>query len=285
MNKLGKYLLILLYLIRLIKEGLWNPYKKIKLDTKLVRILANGPSLKEFLSNYDNYKDDRCEYFVMNDFVNDKLFKVMRPRFYVLSDPMFFFETKRKERGIGVIKSLRDNVNWHMYLFVSIVYKKSEYLKLLQDNRNIAIVYYHEAGFPQYDGIEKERNYFYSKGFGNGEYGTVVLHAIYVAITLHAEKVELYRVDHSYFTGLCVNEDNIPCYEYKNSFVEDVELKPIEYHYNNKRAYYDMALYVLSIGKIFRGHLYMASYADYMGTSILNCTKGSLIDAYPRNKA
>ncbi|GHT88740.1 hypothetical protein FACS189474_4520 [Bacteroidia bacterium] len=88
---IGKTIQFLLDLI--FKENLKNYISKDTILSPIlsseIRILANGPSLKDFVQNYTT-NDVGYEYFVMNDFANYEAFETIKPKFYVLSDPLFF---------------------------------------------------------------------------------------------------------------------------------------------------------------------------------------------------
>lgn len=276
--------LIARHIFVVLMEGGGNPFRHVSVETKRkMLILANGPSLKSFIQDYERNRKfcEECDFFGMNDLVNDDVFLDLKPKYYVLSDPKFFYETLKKESGLSVMYGLRDRVTWPMYLFVSKKKEKSEYLKIVKDNSNITIVFYHKPKFPVNLGLEKIRNFVFSKGWGNGEYGTVLLHAIYISITMGVKKIELYGADHTYFDSLCIDENNRPCIKYSHSYGE-AELVPILDHDGSEVKYKDMDTYIYQIAQIFRGHKLMASYAKYKGVDIVNRTKGSMIDVYKR---
>ncbi len=281
-----KQLLVAYYFLQLLREGLWNPLKKILPTKKRMIILAIGPSLKDFKHSYyeDRGQYCDCDCFAMNDFVKDDIFSDIKPEHYVLSDPMFFVKNKQNERGLTTLKKLKEQVQWHTYLYVPYAYRKSEYLSIVKENKNIELVYFHSAKFPSYTGLDKERFFFYRRGWGNGELGTVLLNAIYISITLKYNWIELYGADHTFFDGLCVNDDNIPCHQYAHSFDKEPVLRPIAFTYSDRTEFQDMDYYITEKAGIFRGHKIMAAYARQQGVEVLNCTKGSLIDAYPRKR-
>ena len=265
-------------------EGMGNPFRGVKLPTeKKLLVLANGPSLKDVIplirDNMEKYQN--YEYSVINEFANFDVFTIIRPKQYTLSDPMFFMDTIQKERGDRVIDSLKNKVSWDMYLYINSYWRKSDRIKYLMDNENIHIVFYHSF---QYDGIPSIRNFLFKRGWANGEYSTVILNAIYANLMVGFRDVELYGVDHTFFEGLTVNNDNIPCYIYRHSFDDNCDLKPILFTSNFSKQYMDMPSYVWEKFDVFRGHKIMNDFANYIGATIVNCTRNSLIDAYPRKK-
>lgn len=278
---------IILYLIKTFSEGFFTHFNQMRVSPeRKLYVLANGPSLNIFLENYPKDKniDSSTDFIAINDFVNDKKFLDLKPKYYVVSDPMFLFDTKFRERGLKVIKGLKEKVNWDLILFIRYDARKSPFLPLLNDNKFIKIEYYHSYYYPLFNGLTKIRRFIYKKGWGNGEYSTVVLNAIYIGITLGYKKMYLEGVDHTFFNGLMVTENNIPCYVIKHSFDTSEEIKPMTWYYDDSREYKDMPYFLLEMYHIFKGHWIMADYAKSVGAKIYNCTEGSLIDAYPRLK-
>ena len=45
---------------------------------------------------------------------------------------------------------------------------------------------------------------------------------------------------------------------------------------------YTMASYLAEVAELFRGHEVLRDYAAWLGARIVNCTRGSMIDAYER---
>lgn len=284
-NGSPKILKTILFFIELSLSGFNNPFRDDKIaPKKKLLILANGPSLKYTLKSIqDNIKDyQESEFSVVNDFVHEELFQILKPKYYTLSDPMFFTSrSKLHDKGLKVMHSLAEKVHWDMNLYVRTDYADSEYLGVVMKNPYIHIVYYYGK---KYNGLDFIRNWIFKNGWGNGEYSTVILNSIYCAITMGFKHIELYGVDHTFFDGLSVNDDNIPCYIYRHSYDNEMMSKPIMWSYDHSREYMDMLTYLKEKVNVFTGHKIMSEYAKYMGCRILNCTVGSLIDAYPRKK-
>lgn len=279
-------LAVIVYIVKSFFEGNTH-FKRLRVnDNRKLHLLANGPSLSQFLDNMDCNPliDNQCDYIAVNDFINDNRCLKIRPKYYVLSDPLFLYDTIYKERGLRVMNNLADRVDWDMTLFVRFNAKDSEFLPILLRNSHIKIEYYHSYHFPIFCNFHRARNFLYKKGIGNGEYSTVALNALYIGITIGYKQIFLQGVDHTFFNGLLVNDENIPCYVYKHSFDKSEEVKPMIFHYDKSRKYKDMPYFLYEMFCVFRGHWIMAEYANYMGAKVLNCTEGSLIDAYPRLK-
>ena len=270
------------YVGRLIRRGdLKNPFKEWQGEKdKPIYVLANGPSLKKFLENigkeWDKYKN--AEFFTVNDFVNDPRFTLVKSKYHVMSDPLFFEDTIYSERGHNAMNALSEKVSWPMILFIPSFQKKSAYLDPVRKNPNIRIVPFQ---YMRYIGLESLRHYFYKRGLGNGEFGTVVLNAIYIALIIGYKMLYVYGIDHNFFDDITVTKENVLCFKDKHYYEEETRYRPLV-SLDNKP--YTMAHFLEEKATIFKGHIIMEGFAKAMGATIINCTLHSLVDAYERNR-
>lgn len=283
MSTLIRILLTIQFFYKLLlRENFRNPFKGIRADKdRRLLILANGPSLKSTLEQIRQHPSEYegCEYFAMNSVASSDMFEVLKPKHYVISDHMFFFDTVFMQKGKAIIGDMARKTDWDMYLYVPYRYKDKEYMSIVRANSHIKVVAYHSI---PYRGLDSLRNRLFAKGLGNGEYSTVILNAEYIAVTLGFRQIELYGADHNFFDNLKVNDYNVPCYLYGHFDSDETEEKPMLWHHSPDRKYFNMELFLEEKHRVFAGHNVMASYAESMGSRILNCTKGSLIDSYPR---
>lgn len=269
------------------KEGLYNPFHQMQGNkNNPIYILANGPSLKIFLNEYDitpeNYR--HTDFCVVNDFCNDPHFESIRPRFYVISDPLFFIETIYSSRGQKAMKSIAQKVTWEMNLFVPHVYLNSNFLSSIKGNTNIKISPFHSF---QFHGGEKMRFYLYRKNWGNGQFGTVALNALYISLQCNYKEIYLYGIDHNFFDNITVSDENILCKKESHFYGEDINYTPIINHYGGKNVPanpFSVAEFLYEKASIFEGHRIMDKYAQSIGAKVINCTPNSWVDAYKRLK-
>ncbi len=253
---------------------IWNNVKVSSSGS--VHILANGPSLNSFIdeldTNLDRYKAD--DFCVVNYIANHEIYEKIKPKYYVLSDPQFFLDTHPDS---GKAEKMFDNMNertsWNMNLYVPYFYFKNfSFIR----NEHIKVIPLHTR---QYIGLEKLRFWFYEKGWGNGEFGTVVQNAIYVMINLKYKNICLYGVDHNFFDGLCLDDHNRLCTRISHFYDKGrvFQKKPVSIGLSADLKTYEFLEYY---AYLFRGHHILNQYALSQGCSIVNCTKSSLIDAY-----
>ena len=280
----------MIYIIWLkLREGWDNPFKDIERpDSDAVAyILGAGPSFKKFLDEYDGCKAKYMSgaYFASNFFVHDAHFAIIKPRYYCLSDGIFFCDSIYKERGLAVMSALAEKVTWPMILFVPRHYLNSDFLKALKINDNIEVKYMHSIN---YQGLERFRNWSYNKGWGNGEFGSVVLYALYAALVIGYKRINMYGIDHTYFDNLAVDDDNRLCFKDSHYYGTDKNLKPLYMVRDNIKKEdlrtFTVCEYLQNKLKLFTGHEIMERYAQSIGADIINCTPGSMVDAYRRLK-
>lgn len=269
---------LLYFLILLIFSFPRGRLKKSRRQVDL-EILANGPSLKDkikVLRQHDIYKND---YLVMNYFALDDLFIKLKPTYYCFADPMFYKKTLRFEEVMSLFKIINETVAWPMTIYIPS--SKYRAFKSFYKFENSFLTIVPVNNLP-YRGPENLRNYFYSKGLAQPQSFTVANFAIYIGLMLGYNKIELYGVDHTFFEGLAVDENNQVCNIEKHFYGKSDNLRPIINI--NTGLNWSIANYTFNISHMFKSHDYLNSLASYMNIQVINHTCNSLIDSYPRFK-
>lgn len=250
--------------------------------SRRLAILGNGPSLAEQLPRLMASREwERADMVAVNFFALSEEFEIVRPKYYVISDPMFFRKAGATERIDNLYKALASKVDWPMTLYVQYYNPEHfDYAAAIGNNPNIRIVPFHSIVF---HGFRKVEFWCYRRALGSGNFGTVVQNAEFIAILLGYKQIELYGVDHTLLDGLCVDEQNRLCRRQSHYYdSEPAEPKPIYFNATNPPRPYTMHLYLEETAELFRGHEVLRDWAEQQGVKIINRTKGSLIDAYER---
>ncbi|MBQ3247437.1 MAG: hypothetical protein IJB08_05295 [Alistipes sp.] len=245
-----------------------------------VAILGNGPSLARELPTL---LERKCEYDFMavNFFAEDERFVELKPAFYLLSDPMFFRATAMQSRVDALYRLLTERVTWPMTLYVQYYNPEHFDYRAALPNENIRIVPFHTT---LYEGFPSVRRWLFRRGLGSANYGTVVQVGEYIALRLGYRRLELYGVDHTLLDGLVVDADNRLCRRDSHYYdTTPAEPKPIMKKVPAEP--YTMAEYLAETAQLFRGHEILRDYADSLGAEIINCTAGSMIDAYKKHQS
>ena len=245
-------------------------------------ILGNGPSLKEQLPRLIAEKAwEQTDMMAVNFFALSEEYKVVRPKFYIISDPQFFRKAGRCERIEQFYNALAEQTTWPMTLYVQYYNpEKFDYQAAVKSNPNIRIVPFHSI---VYHGFRSLEFWCYRRGLGSGNFGTVVQNGEFIGILLGYKRIELYGVDHTLLDGLMVDDENRLC-RIKSHYYDSSPTKaePIYYNATNPPRPYTMHEYLAETAELFRGHEVLRDYAAEQGVRIVNCTAGSMIDAYER---
>ena len=247
------------------------PYRE-ELGNIRVYVLANGPSLKKDMADLlSDKKFLDSDKFVLNFFANSDYYTLLKPKYYCLADKGFFIDNYT-EGHTQTLEALNQKTNWQMSLYVP-----NRYYKIIRKiivNPSISIV---PLSTLQFEGFEKKRYYSYKKGIAVPCYVNVVIMIEYILLNMGCKDIWLYGVDHTFFTNMVVNEENHVGYSESHFYGEEfVELKDYD------GSYLTICSWLMDKYLTFKEHENMRGYAGYLGARIVNCTKGSLIDAYVR---
>jgi len=248
-----------------------------KAESNEIMVLANGPSLKDTIAKIKNGEErwnDKDAFFV-NYLAQDDVFKLMKPRHYVLSDPQFFLDGYPNSiKGHELLRHLKDNTEWDMNLYIPYNFRKRE--SWLEENKHIKVIPFHTVPCV---GTKSLRYWMSCKGLANGQYGTVVQNAVYIATHLGFRRIHLYGVDHNFFDDLCLNDDNVLCSRISHFYdTGKQELRPVRIAKDNIKVGDFLAYY----STLFNGYYVLKEYADSCGCEIINHTANSLIDAFKK---
>lgn len=244
-----------------------------------VLILGNGPSLAEDLPRLiERGEHTAKDVMAVNYFALDERFTMVRPAYYVLSDPMFFRDSVYRDRVAELYRVLNERVTWPMNLYVQYYNPERFDYRAALPNANIRIVKFHTQ---VYSGFRSVEFWLFRRGLGSANFGTVVQVCEYIALLLGYKRLELCGVDHTLLDGLSVDGENRLC-RADGHYYDDAPAAPKPIFQKVPRRPYTMAVYLAEVAELFRGHEVLRDYARSLGARIVNRTKGSMIDAYER---
>ena len=241
-------------------------------------ILGNGPSLAAELPELLRDPGDR-DFMAVNYFALDERFTLLRPSYYVLSDPMFFRDSPLRDRVAELYRVMNERVAWPMALYVQYYNPERFDYRAALPNPLIRIVPFHTTLFRGFRSLEFR---LFRRGLGSANFGTVVQVGEYIALLLGYLRVELYGVDHTLLEGLCVDGRNRLCRADRHYYDAGTAREPQPVFQKVPPVPYTMASYLAEVAELFRGHEVLRDYAAWLGARIVNCTRGSMIDAYER---
>lgn len=250
--------------------------------SRRVAILGNGPSLGEQLPCLIERREwEQTDVMAVNFFALSEEFLTLRPKYYVISDPMFFRRAGRSERVENLYRALAEKVKWPMTLYVQYYNpERFDYTEAIGHNPMIRIVPFHTTVFHGFRSVEF---WCYRRGLGSGNFGTVVQNGEFIAMLLGYRTIDLYGVDHTLLEGLTVDDENRLC-RIQSHYYDSAPKPPTPIYVNATQPPrpYTMSSYLVETAELFRGHEVLRDYAEAQGVRILNRTRGSMIDAYER---
>ena len=240
-------------------------------------IMGNGPSLKDDLPEIieECRQPGRKALAVNFCALTEEFFKV-KPAVYCLLDGLFFTRSHSEEKVLAMYDLMNTKVDWPMELILPASFAKQirDFVRI--DNPRITIRFVNTL---TYTGPESLAHHYYRRGCAMPAAQNIVIMAIMVALNRGYSDIRLYGVDHTFLDGIGVNDDNhvvfrdTHFYGAQQRVLTDKDGKP-----------YHLSIYLKMLSITFDSHLKLMAYAGELGTNILNCTKNSMIDAYPRLK-
>ncbi len=250
--------------------------------SRRLAVLGNGPSLRDELPRLIARREwERTDMMAVNFFALGDELTVVRPQYYVLSDPQFFRRAGHSERVENLYRALGERVNWPMTLYVQYYNPEQfDYRAAVGDNPHIRIVPFHTLVFR---GLRSVEFWCYRHGLGSGNFGTVVQNGEFIGLLLGYRQIDLYGVDHTLLDGLTVDDRNRLCRTQSHYYDSaPAAPEPIFVNATDPPRPYTMHTYLAETAELFRGHEVLRDYARSIGARIINRTRGSMIDAYER---
>ncbi len=249
-------------------------------NTKLL-ILANGPSVNNFLSSFTNF--EHYDLLTVNFFPLSDSFKKIQPRFHCIAAPELW-RTGVKQEYIDMsdqlFGKLASTVSWHMYLFIPFEARKySRWQEPINQNESITVVYFNNTPI---EGLKSLRHFLVDKGFGMPRPHNILIPALVISIQLRYKEIYLAGVDHSWLGEISVNENNEALVCQKHFYdIETAASKPMNYAGVRHRKLYEI---LHKFYLTFKAYFEIEDYAKSRNVKIFNSTENSFIDAFERKK-
>lgn len=256
-------------LLIILRTDLKNHVPHIK-DATSLTILANGPSLKDVISNLDFSKCDCC---VVNDIYLSPYYKKIKPRYHVLADPLYFVRC-------GDIEPFIKTIDWDIRLFVPYsAWRKMAILRQMP-NKYITVVPFHSSYMKGFSSFEL---FLFKRGLSMPVAQNVLVPSIFNAINMGYKEIILYGADHSWTRNIRVNDLNQVCLT-DSHFYDEGEVKLAPWRKATPgRDIYKMHEILKDLTTVFMSYHIIRKYANIKQCSIINRTKDSFIDAFERN--
>lgn len=248
-----------------------------RVTSKRLAVLANGPSLKELLDDIKSGLDiSQWDFSCMNYFGEHELFTQVKPKYYCFADPMFFMKDNRYDKVQHLFKTLNEEVDWDMTLFIPSCFSKKMFMSfsgLANPHCKVESVRYiiYQGSFL--------KHWLYKLNFAMPNIPTVAVLNVYSGINLGYTNIDLYGADMTFLDSLCVDENNRLCNKIKHFYDDEPQLKPITFGDGESIS---AGFYLKDVSGMFYGHYDVAEYSKYLGSHVINRSKASLLDCYDR---
>lgn len=234
-------------------------------------IMGNGPSLNTTIDRSMALLK-AADTMAVNFACLAPVFTDIRPRFYILADPLFFGDSHPR---IADFRAAMAAVDWPMTLLVPHARRRSV-PRAVTDNPSITVMTYNFVGIEGFAAFERVA---YRMGLGMPRPRNVLIPAIMAGIQLGYREIYVAGADHSWMQTISVDDDNhvisVQPHFYKD---DEREQRRVDTTYRGLR----LDQVVESFAIAFRSYHGVRRYADARGVKVFNSTPGSYIDAFER---
>jgi len=255
-------------------------FKNQNHDKKEAIILGNGPSLKKMITAHSAFMEQK-DVVCVNYFPTSDLYEKIKPK-YLISSAVELYLEDLDDPSINHSNELFNQINekttWPLAFFFPFAARKyNRWQKIIDGNKNISVHYYNKTPI---EGFKSFKKWSFNKKLGMARPQNVLIPCISIMIWLGYKKIYLWGADHSWLKEISVDENNNALVNQKH-FYDEGETKPetMKKGGKGKRKLHEI-LYKFMIS--FREYFDILDYAKDNNAEILNCTKGSFIDAFDR---
>lgn len=247
-------------------------------------VIGNGPSLKESVEKYSG-QISKYDCIVVNYFCKTEYYKLLKPRFYLFADPIFFeqldtiVEWKRNKIN-GFIDSIIRNTEWDLNLIVPSIAIGSEFIKQIERNSFIHLHFYNSNDLVKYN--EDTKFSLWDKNLISVPAQTCLNTCVWLGIFLRYKEVFLLGADTTWIELLHVDQETNEVYTIDSHFYGQEKI-PL---YKDSAGKIPVKLYeeLISISNALKLYCELKEYADYAEVKVYNASEYSLIDAFDRKK-
>ena len=259
----------------------------IKTKEKML-IIGNGPSLTKNLErDIEKFKDFDC--IVVNHFCETKYYAQIKPKFYLLADPVYFGDIDTyndwwKTKINNLIDSLLVNTQWDMNLIIPSIANNSDFLLRIHKNQFIHPYLYNNKNLIRYDESNKiEKFKFWNKNLIEPPAQTCLNTCVWLAIFLRYKEAYIIGADSNWLELIRVDQKTNELYINDIHFYGQKSQK-VKLCKDSMATPSSIGEELASEAKAFNNYTELKYYADYTGVKIYNVSEYSLIDAFERKK-
>lgn len=251
----------------------WNNrslHRMARLRAELV-ILGNGPSLRDFLAGQSAFLADK-ELMCVNLAVCSPDFVQLRPRYYIATDPVVFYDPDSCERLFG---SLSRQTVWELHLFLPYRYRKlAGWRERIGDHPHIRV---HFINTTPIEGADALTFPLYRRMLGMPRPRNILTPALMSALWMGYRTIYTAGVEHSWHNQLWVNDRN-------ELMINDTHFYDGSTAQERRHGDFRMDTIFRSLYITFASYHTIERFARWIGAKVWNLTEGSFIDAFERKR-
>lgn len=241
-------------------------------------ILANGPCLTKDLELNFSFISSRKK-FCVNFFALSKEYEKIKPEYYVLAAPEFWLiktSSYFQEQKENLIDSLTKNTKWQMLILIPFQAKDSEFVKRVSKNSFIKFLFYNNTPV---EGLESISHLLFKLNLGMPRPHNVLIPSIFLALNLGFNKITILGADHSWHEEIKIDDSNTLTVNHEHFYDGNKVQMPMYKLEGQKYFIHDV---FRKLHFAFKGYFVLRTYAESIGTKILNASSKSYIDAFER---
>ena len=271
------------WIIPFLRTRNFSTLRMFEKKTNRLFVLATGPSLNDDLKRYRNDIISN-DSLVMNMFATSPLFKELKPRIYLLADPLWFKSSEVigkstfKHNYETLLNALLENVNWKLDLIVPDYAINSDLVKSLKENVNIKVLFYNSRSTAK----GKLGLWLMKKGWVAPPAQTVANVAAGLGVFLKYTEVWMLGIDTSMHTMMRVDQITNEMWLENTHFYGKKREKG--YRDADKSKAYTVSYFLGCAVKMFEGYERIREFADYCKVRVVNASSFSWVDSLERPK-
>lgn len=252
---------------------------KVKLNNFPCLIFGNGPSLDGDIREKIGMVQ-KCETFCVGRFAESDLYVQVKPKYYVLTDTMWWASSAPEITVSMRDKLYRQIINETTWpLNVCAPFEAKEFLSgIFKNSPNIRLLHYNNV--PLW-GEERVLNRLYDLNLGMPPAQNVLVTSLFLALRMGYKKIIVLGADHSWHETLALDDLNRVCLRDRHFYDKDVSMRPFTMDGSDGKIF-TMDTLFHALARMFEGYWKIARYAVTQQAMIINASSVTYVDAFKR---
>ncbi|MBO7484710.1 MAG: hypothetical protein J6T84_01445 [Spirochaetaceae bacterium] len=256
-----------------------------KQSEKLI-VMGNGPSLTKSIEKY-NKEIIKYDCIVVNYFCESEYYKELKPKYYLLADPVFFGKLEtyvdwQRNKIMGFIKSLILTTTWDINLIVPNFAIGSRFIEEIKKNSFIHLYYYIPYDLVQYN--DNNKFLLWDKNLIAPPSHNCLNTCVWMGIFFRYRETYIIGADSNWLERIHINQETNELYITDSYFYGSKINKEYKNSSETIPSSLTLAEELLNESIAFNNYSELNNYADYAGVKVYNASEYSLIDTFERKK-